>query len=232
MYTLRAIGYGLPIPPTTVPQENHTHGAQADEAFLRHVGAIAKRDSSLYYPAAGLDVDSFVRTGIGGGVFLDPGYFRRRRRPRMTVPELARKVRRLDAHARFMRPGRRVLIATFIAAGRRRRLTFIRGRTGKDEHLARRYLGSRCVVLLKGCLLPEVLLPPPAIADLKPVAFALDLLHLPPYSTAVRRAYSRCLLELPARRGKKKLIYEAYTCKPASIAHARTQWSAVLSAAT
>jgi hypothetical protein len=212
-------------------QENSTHSARADEVFLRQVGETAKREASVYYPAAGLDLDSFVRTGIRRGVFLDPGYFRRRRRPRMTVHDIARKIRRLDAHARFIRPGRRALIATFIAAGRRRRLTFIRGRTWNDEHLAKRHLGSRCVVLIKGCLLPEVLLPPPGIADLKPVAFALDLLHMPPYTTAVRRAYSRCLLERPAQ-GKKKLIYGAYTCTPSRIARARAEWSAVLGAAT
>lgn|GEM_PF-2968691 len=166
---------------------------------------MAKRGTSVYYPAAGLDLDSFVHTGIRRGVFLDPGYFRQRRQPRMTVRDIARKVQRLDAHARFIRPGRRALIAIFIAAGRRRRLTFIRGRTWNDEHLARRHLGSRCVVLLKGCLLPEVLLPPPGITDMKAVAFALDLLHMPPYTTTIRRAYSGCLLELPAQEKETHL---------------------------
>jgi hypothetical protein len=193
------------------------------------MGEIANHHgASLYYPAAGLDFDTFLATGIEKAVFLDAAYLRSSRMPRRDTKALMRRIKEFDADAAFhVDADTNALVARFRTAGRRRTMTLIRGVAGEDEHIVRRHVGKRTLVLMKGCLLPEVLLPPRAIEHLSPVAFALELLDMPPYSVTIEDAYDDCRLRV--RSGpRQQLVFGRYHFRPGRLAQAEAQFHELL----
>lgn len=183
--------------------------------------------ASLYYPAAGLDLRTFLRTGIPRAIFLDPGYFCERRMDQRSIKKV---VRIIDARATFVRRARNVLSARFHSDRDPRSVTFVRGEAGKDEHLVARYEPGKTVFLAKGCLLPKVLCPPPNIQDLSPVAYAMVLPDLPKFSTTIRRGYSVKLIDLlswPTRM----VLFGSYCFMPDRERCAQQQLDALLAPA-
>lgn len=178
--------------------------------FLQAIGkAVDPKQTVLYYPAAHVDLNSLLATGLREGVFIDPAYFRRKTMG-FTSQQLRQLVRSYKAsHFRFSFPHRHLMRARFDIAHQSFQLWILQGQNGEKIRKIQMCIAAKSIVYLVKAAPPYMLTPPASLVRLHPAAFALDYyLPLKEFGIALE-GYSGQIFK--QRVGKRQfMIFKTY----------------------